>query len=66
MAAMEGEHAIRTGNLLKFAEQELVDCDKVISSGCNGGSMATAFFWLKTHDAILESDYPYTARNGTC
>jgi len=65
MAALEGEYAIKTGNLQKFAEQELVDCD-TLSAGCNGGSMALAFFWLKSHDAILESEYPYTARDGTC
>ena len=65
MASVEGEHAIRTGNLLKFAEQELVDCDG-LSAGCNGGSMALAFYWLKSHDALLESDYAYTARDGTC
>ena len=65
MAAVEGEHAIKTGELLKFAEQELVDCDG-LSAGCNGGSMALAFYWLKSHDALLESDYPYTAQNGTC
>jgi len=65
MAAMEGEHAIATGNLLSFSEQELVDCDG-LSAGCNGGSMALAFYWLKSHDALLEADYPYTAADGTC
>ena len=65
MAAVEGEHAIKTGELLKFAEQELVDCDG-LSAGCNGGSMALAFYWLERHAAILESDYAYTATDGTC
>jgi len=65
MASVEGEHAIATGELLKFSEQELVDCDG-LSAGCNGGSMALAFRWLESHDAELESDYGYKARDGTC
>jgi C1A family cysteine protease len=65
MASLEGEHAIATGTLEKFAEQQLVDCSTT-SHGCNGGSMALAFLYLKSHDAILESNYPYTAADGTC
>jgi len=65
MASFEGEVAIKTGKLWKFAEQELVDCDK-FSMGCNGGSMATAFTWLKSHYGIEESVYPYKAADGTC
>lgn len=65
MASTEGEHCVATGELLKFAEQQLVDCSHT-SNGCNGGSMALAFLYLKSHDAILESDYPYTAADGTC
>jgi len=65
MASVEGAHAVATGNLLKFAEQQLVDCSST-SHGCNGGSMALAFRYLKNHDAILESDYPYQAVDGVC
>ena len=28
--------------------------------------MAGAFLWYKSNKADLESDYPYTAQNGTC
>jgi len=35
-SAIEGHHFIATGNLLSFAEQEIVDCDTT-SYGCNGG-----------------------------
>jgi cathepsin L len=35
-AAIEGHHFIATGELLSFAEQEIVDCDTT-SYGCNGG-----------------------------
>ena len=64
--AMEGAWFIKTGNLLSLSEQELVDCDHLGSAGCNGGSMEGAFEWYKSNKAELESDYGYTAKNGTC
>ena len=64
--ALEGANFIKTGTLQSFSEQQLVDCDHIGSNGCNGGSMAGAFLWYKTNKADLESDYPYTAKNGTC
>ena len=36
VCAMEGHHFIATGELLSFAEQQLVDCD-TRCGGCNGG-----------------------------
>merc|ERR1711976_152025 len=36
MAAVEGAYAIATGNLVKLAEQQLVDCS-TLNHGCNGG-----------------------------
>jgi C1A family cysteine protease len=36
VCAMEGHHFIQTGQLLSFAEQQLVDCD-TRCGGCNGG-----------------------------
>jgi hypothetical protein len=62
---MEGAHFIKTGTLLKLSEQQLVDCDPQ-SSGCNGGLEAWAFEYLEKSGQELESDYPYTARNGVC
>jgi len=34
--AVEGAHAIKTGNLISLSEQQVVDCDTT-SYGCNGG-----------------------------
>merc|ERR1719272_686561 len=34
--AMEGAHFVKTGSLLSFAEQQLVDCSKQ-NHGCSGG-----------------------------
>lgn len=64
-AAMEGEHFIKTGKLLKLSEQQFVDCDPR-SSGCNGGLEMYAFMYAKTNPQELESSYPYTARTGKC
>ena len=64
-AAMEGAHQIKTGNLLKLSEQQLVDCDPQ-SSGCNGGLETYAFQYLEKNAQELESDYPYTGKDGKC
>jgi C1A family cysteine protease len=64
--ALEGAHAIKTGTLLSFSEQQLVDCDG-LSAGCNGGNQSTAFRYWETSKAEVESAYPYTAVTGrTC
>ena len=64
--ALEGAYFIKTGTLDSFSEQQLVDCDHFGSAGCNGGSMAGAFYWYKNNSAELEADYAYTAVTGTC
>ena len=60
---MEGAHFVASGTLLSFSEQQLVSCDR-LNHGCNGGSMALAFRFYKTHAAVLEADYPYTSGAG--
>jgi len=37
VAAVEGRYAVKTGDLLKLSEQQVVDCDKREDNGCNGG-----------------------------
>jgi len=64
-AAVESRWAIHSGNLLKLAEQQLVDCDSTCN-GCNGGLMDYAFEYLENKGQELETDYPYTAQDGTC
>jgi len=67
--AMEGAHQIKTGTLLSFSEQQLVDCSTA-NYGCNGGWQYKAFEYFETAKAELESVYPYvsgtTKTAGTC
>lgn len=62
---MEGAECIKSGELLKFSEQQLVDCD-TSSHGCSGGSKTGAFVYYEIHKPMSEAEYPYTARDGTC
>jgi cathepsin F len=63
---LEGLHAIKTGQMVQYSEQQLVDCDKV-DEGCNGGLMENAFNYLKEAGGIeLGTDYPYHARGEKC
>merc|ERR1712160_132240 len=61
---MEGAHFVASGKLLSFSEQQLVSCSK-LNHACNGGSMALAFRFYKSHAAVLEADYPYTSVKAT-
>jgi cathepsin L len=66
--SIESADAIKTGKLLSFSESNLVDC-VTKCSGCNGGSMVTAFQWIIEKQGgklNLESDYPYHPVKGTC
>jgi len=55
------------GNKLPvLAPQQIVDCDKH-DAGCNGGDTPTAYEYLiSAGGQESETNYPYTARDGTC
>jgi len=61
--ALEGAWQIKTGTLLSFSEQQLVDCT---GAGCNPYFTYKALAYYTTYLAILEEDYEYTATEGTC
>ena len=63
--AVEGSMFLAYGNLQSYSEQQLVDCSRQ-NNGCNGGLMDYAFQYIETSPLEQESDYPYTARDGTC
>jgi C1A family cysteine protease len=61
--ALEGAHAIKTGNLVSLSEQNLVDCSWS-NHGCKGGLMDLAFKYTESHKLETEAEYPYTAKTG--
>jgi C1A family cysteine protease len=71
VGAMEAAIKIQTGQSVDLSEQFLVSCN---NSGwsCNGGWWAHDYHTNRlglnqnTIGAVLESDMPYTATNGTC
>lgn len=59
---IEGLHAIKTGKLEAYSEQELLDCDTT-DNACNGGYMDDAFKAIEKIGGLeLESEYPYKAK----
>jgi cathepsin L len=71
IAPIESAYAI--ANNLKgldipvLSEQQIVDCsDEFGSMACDGGFMDGAMEHLKTHKSVLEDEYAYTAKEGTC
>jgi C1A family cysteine protease len=66
--SVEGAHQIATGKLVSLAEQQLVDCAGAEGNqGCNGGLMDNGFEYIIKNGGITEeSNYQYTARDGTC
>jgi C1A family cysteine protease len=64
-AAMESNHAIRTGDLVKLSEQQFVDCDKNCY-GCDGGLAMLAFMYAQNNTIALEANYPYAAVDNDC
>ncbi|EGI66903.1 Putative cysteine proteinase [Acromyrmex echinatior] len=63
---VEGQYAIKHGQLLSLSEQELVDCDH-LDEGCNGGLPDNAYRAIEQLGGLeLESDYPYEAENEKC
>ena len=63
--ALEGAYEIKYGKLVKFSEQQLVDCDPQ-SSGCSGGEMFWAFDYYKDHGACFEENYEYSGYDLDC
>ena len=64
---LEGANFVKSGKLLSFSEQQLVDCStEGENAGCGGGMSYDAYTYYQTHSAMTESAYPYTAVDGTC
>jgi len=62
---MSANHAKKHGGSpLVLSEQQLVDCSPK-DHGCSGGWPLNTFEYAKK-GVMLDSDYPYTAKNGSC
>lgn len=58
--AVEGINHIRTGELTRLSEQQLVDCDTEQNMGCSGGLMNWAYEYIVKNGGIdTEEDYAY-------
>jgi C1A family cysteine protease len=72
--ALEGAYAQvypQSSSWTGFSEQELVSCNTITDSGCNGGLMDRAFSYVERNGGLCsEADYPYTSGtttvDGTC
>lgn len=69
IGAIEGQHFRKTGKLLKFSQQNLIDCNydqEDGNYGCKGGDMTVAFeFLIKQKGVSLASKYPYKAADSS-
>lgn len=64
---MEAGYFFNHGNLIELSEQQLVDCSRSYGNGgCNGGNQINSYKYAEHTSIETESDYPYTARDGTC
>jgi len=71
LAALEGRLLIEKGgdaNTLDLAEEQIVQCSKAQgNNGCNGGLGSNVYDYIIANGGVAkESDYPYTAKDGSC
>jgi len=69
LAALESRLIILKGasKSIDLAEQQIVDCSKSEgNNGCNGGTGSAVYSYISKHGVTKESNYPYTATEGTC
>ena len=63
--ALEGQHYLKSGQLVSLSEQNLIDCSR--NFGCNGGFTETAFDYIIANGIDTEFSYPYQGVDGgTC
>ena len=67
VGSMEGQHALKSGELRNLSESQIVDCDVNASDqGCNGGWMDGAFKYAIKEGMEAERYYPYEPVDANC
>ena len=70
IGTIEGQHALRTGNLTSLSEQNLVDCvssSKYNCYGCEGGWPDKAMDYVINNRGLdTETSYPYEGVDESC
>ncbi|KAK5969177.1 Cathepsin F [Trichostrongylus colubriformis] len=66
VASIEAVNAIKTGNVTRLSEQEMVDCDTQ-NNGCQGGYRPYAMRFAQQNGLMKEDQYPYKGSDhNTC
>lgn len=66
-AAIEGQWALATGQLVNSSVQQLIDCSwSTGNEGCAGGNMLGAFLYLGEEKFVNGQDYPYLGKDYVC
>lgn len=68
VGAVEGAFFLKTKQLVRLSQQELMDCSwGEGNNACDGGEDFRAYHWIMKHGLASEEDYgPYLAVDGYC
>jgi len=77
VAAVESNWAMRTGNLMKLSEQQIIDCtngvdffrlgkQELINRGCKGGCVVASLKYIADNPVTYQANYPYKSAAGPC
>ena len=73
LEALQSHYHLKKGaassptSVINLSEQQVVDCSRNYGNmGCSGGLMTNTYNYLKANSIMLETDYVYRARQGTC
>ena len=68
VGALEGSWFLKTGNLISFSEQQLIDCSSTQGNqACNGGLVDFAFDYIEQGSHVCnESAYSYSGKSESC